>query len=48
MAVINKEMERKKILMLSLSHKVYLAQKTQDTFRGFIHAGKIWLEYLMD
>ena len=48
MTVINKEMEREKILMLSLSHKVYLTQKTQGTFRGFVHPGGRWLEYLTE
>lgn len=48
MTVINKEMEREKILVLSLSYKVYLTQKTQDTFRGFVHPGERQLEYLME
>lgn len=48
MTVINKEMEREKILVLSLSYKVYLTQKTQDTFRGFVHPGERRLEYLME
>ena len=48
MAVINKEMEREKILMLSLSHKVCLTQKTQGTFGGFVHPGERRLEYLVE
>lgn len=48
MTVINKEMEREKILVLSLSYSVYLTQKTQDTFRGFVHPGERRLEYLME
>lgn len=48
MTVINKEMEREKILVLSLSYSVYLTQKTQDTFRGFAPPGERRLEYLME
>lgn len=48
MAVINQEMERKKIWMLTLSYKVYLAQKTQDTLREFVRPGEIRPDSLMD